>query len=586
MQITGRLNVLTSGDAGKGNAVLTIGPGKLSMENSDMPLQLTGEAKQGDLILYAVLPAHLKGMLTDPSLTFLPGALLRSRGRIIDSLNIDDIRWPLAGVKVARQGVDGRLQAILKAHEDATGDFVLHLDGKAENFLPDKGTWEWRYWGDGHFTPMQARWDVKGTGMWRDSAIVLNTLSTGFDKLQYGTMTMAKPRLVLEEPIHWERDEQHPSFKGALSLDAEETTFTGGSVLPPSTFKFSVDGRDPTFFLFKGNLRAQAIGPIQLSGRWDGERLRGQAWWPKQSLTVFQPLVPPDLKMALRDGELYAQVAFSAAAGQGFEAGGHGVLKGGSAWMSDNQVNGVDFVLPFRFKEGVWDLGTRHPVSLRIAEIVNQVTAKNVTADLQGTWPYSEASPLQLSNVSVDILGGKLTMQQLRMPQHDPALLRLQNISTSELISAVNTKQFAMSGAMNGALPLWLNNDKWIIKDGWLNNPGPMTLRVDKDMADAIVDDNIAAGAAINWLRYMEISRSWTKINLDNLGMLTLDARISGTSRVDGKSNTVHLNYTHQENVFDLWRSLRFGDNLQSWLEQHATLPVSRCDGGKECKEQ
>lgn len=113
-----------------------------------------------------------------------------------------------------------------------------------------------------------------------------------------------------------------------------------------------------------------------------------------------------------------------------------------------------------------------------------------------------------------------------------------------------------------------------------------MTLRVDKDMADAIVDDNIAAGAAINWLRYMEISRSWTKINLDNLGMLTLDARISGTSRVDGKSNTVHLNYTHQENVFDLWRSLRFGDNLQSWLEQHATLPVSRCDGGKECKEQ
>lgn len=586
MQIAGRLNVLTSGDAGKGNAVLTIGPGKLSMENSDMPLQLTGEAKQGDLILYAVLPAHLKGMLTDPTLTFLPGALLRSRGRIIDSLNIDDIRWPLAGVKVARQGVDGRLQAILKAHEDATGDFVLHLDGQADNFLPDKGTWEWRYWGDGHFTPMQARWDVKGTGAWRDSAIVLNTLSTGFDKLQYGTMTMAKPRLVLEEPIRWVRDEQHPSFKGALSLDAEETTFTGGSVLPPSTFKFSVDGRDPTFFLFKGNLRAQAIGPIQLSGRWDGERLRGQAWWPKQSLTVFQPLVPPDLKMALRDGELYAQVAFSAAAGQGFEAGGHGVLKGGSAWMPDNQVNGVDFVLPFRFKEGIWDLGTRHPVSLRIAEIVNQVTAKNVTADLQGTWPYSEASPLQLSNVSVDILGGKLTMQQLRMPQHDPALLRLQNISTSELISAVNTKQFAMSGAMNGALPLWLNNDKWIIKDGWLNNPGPMTLRVDKDMADAIVEDNIAAGAAINWLRYMEISRSWTKINLDNLGMLTLDARISGTSRVDGKSNTVHLNYTHQENVFDLWRSLRFGDNLQSWLEQHATLPVSRCDGGKECKEQ
>ena len=41
-QISGRLNVLTQGDAGKGNAVLTIGPGRLSMTDSDMPLQLTG----------------------------------------------------------------------------------------------------------------------------------------------------------------------------------------------------------------------------------------------------------------------------------------------------------------------------------------------------------------------------------------------------------------------------------------------------------------------------------------------------------------------------------------------------------------
>ncbi len=288
---------------------------------------------------------------------------------------------------------------------------------------------------------------------------------------------------------------------------------------------------------------------MRVTGRWDGERLRGQAWWPKQSLTVFQPLVPPDWKMNLREGMLYAQVAFSAAADQGFEAGGHGVLKGGSAWMPDNQINGVDFVLPFRFSQGTWQLGTD--------DRCRCVLAKSSTGDGEkplggsaGLRPWSESEPLQLSNVSVDILGGKVTMQQLRMPQHDPALLRLQQISSSELVSAINIKQFAMSGAFNGALPLWLNNDKWIIKDGWLGNPGPMTLRLDKDMADAMVNDNISAGAAINWLRYMEISRSWTRIDLDNLGMLTLKATISGTSRVGEQSNTVHLNYSHEENIF------------------------------------
>ncbi|HEJ0136015.1 TPA: YdbH family protein [Klebsiella pneumoniae] len=507
------------------------------------------------------------------------------RGRVIDALNIDEIRWPLAGVKVTQQGVDGRLQAILRAHEQQMGDFTLHLDGQASDFLPDSGRWQWRYWGEGHFTPMQARWDVKGSGEWRDNAITLSSLSTGFDKLEYGTMRVSTPRLTLEQPIRWLRDAEHPRLTGALSLDAAKTTFSGGSYLPASTLKFALDGRDPTWFQFTGALHAEAIGPVRLSGRWDGERLRGQAWWPKQSLTVFQPLVPPDWKMNLREGSLYAQVAFSAAAGQGFEAGGHGVLKGGSAWMPDNQINGVDFVLPFRFSDGHWQLGIRRPVSLRIGEIVNQVTARNLTADLQGTWPWSEANPLQLSDVSVDLLGGKLTLLQLRMPQRDPALIRLQHISSSELTSAVKVKQFAMSGAVSGALPLWLENNQWIIHDGWLRNDGPMTLRLDKDTADALVADNVSAGAAINWLRYMEISRSWTQINLDNLGVLTLKASINGTSRVEGKSSTVHLNYAHEENIFDLWRSLRFGDNLQAWLEQNATLPVRRCTDGKTCKE-
>ena len=74
------------------------------MEQSDMPLHLSGEAKHNDLVLYARLPAKLTGSLYEPQLSFEPGALLRSRGRIIDSLDIDEIRWPLAGVKLTQRG--------------------------------------------------------------------------------------------------------------------------------------------------------------------------------------------------------------------------------------------------------------------------------------------------------------------------------------------------------------------------------------------------------------------------------------------------------------------------------------------------
>ena len=56
------------------------------------------------------------------------------------------------------------------------------------------------------------------------------------------------------------------------------------------------------------------------------------------------------------------------------------------------------------------------------------------------------------------LLGGSLSMPQLRLPQHQPAIIRLREISLSELITALKPKQIALSGRINGELPLWLND--------------------------------------------------------------------------------------------------------------------------------
>lgn len=176
----------------------------------------------------------------------------------------------------------------------------------------------------------------------------------------------------------------------------------------------------------------------------------------------------------------------------------------------------------------------------------------------------------------MDLLGGHITLPSLRLPQHSPARVSLRNISLSRLVSAIKPKQFAMSGNVNGELPLWISNPHWIIENGWIANSGPLTFRLDKDMADAITRNNVAAGAAMDWLRYMEISRSWATLNLDNLGELSMEAQVKGNSRFSNRNQTVNLNFRYQENLFQLWRSLRFGDNLQSWVEQNATLPSKK----------
>ncbi|HIF6778474.1 TPA: intermembrane phospholipid transport protein YdbH family protein, partial [Serratia marcescens] len=421
--------------------------------------------------------------------------------------------------------------------------------------------------------PLQAAWDVAGSGRWQDSELVLDKLSTGFDKLKYGLVTVAAPRLSLNRPLRWRRDEQSPQFNGELQLAADKVSFSDGGHLPAPVLALQVNGLSPDSFQLQGKLQAQQIGPIALRGRWDGERLRGEAWWPKQSLKVFQPLLAPDLNLTLRDGEFYAQSAFSAAREQGFEAGGHWVVKNGGMWLKDGEMSGLDFILSYRFKQHQWLLGAKQPVSLRIKSFSNLFEMQNISADLQGTYPYSEGQPLTLSNVGVDMLNGHISLSALRLPQHDAAVLKLDKVDLSALFTALKPKQFAMSGRVDGELPLFLNHPKWLVQNGWIANAGTLTLRLDKDMADAIGSNNLATGAAIDWLRYMEINRSHARVDLDNLGELTLSARIDGINPQKNAKREVILNYRHQENVFQLWRSLRFGDNLQEWLEQALSQP-------------
>jgi hypothetical protein len=61
----------------------------------------------------------------------------------------------------------------------------------------------------------------------------LSSLSTGFDKLEYGTMRVSTPRLTLEQPIRWLRDAEHPQLTGALSLDAAKPPSPAAAISRP-----------------------------------------------------------------------------------------------------------------------------------------------------------------------------------------------------------------------------------------------------------------------------------------------------------------------------------------------------------------
>ena len=563
-----RVNLLTNGHGGKATLVLSVGPDTISLAENNVRFQLTGKAGMQDIAAYIAVPGLVTNSLVDPVIRLQPGSLVRATGHFSPELTLQEARFPLAGISITQKGISGRLQSIVNATHKQWGEFKLHLDGKAEQFLPDQGLWQWKFWGNGNVKPISAKWDVGGQGQWQNDVINIDTMTTGFNQISYDQVHVQSPRVELTQPIIWQRSKATPSFNGVLQLHANKVDFSNGGYLPRTQLDLALIGSDPNNFNWKGELTAKPVGPIRLNGRWDGERLRGEAWWPQQSLRVFQSLISPDAEIKIGNGILYAQAAFSAASEQGFEAGGHFVVKDGSAWLKDGEVTGVNFTASYRLKDHVWQLGSKGPIKLTIKQLDNLFEVSNITANLQGYYPYNNRQPLVLSNVGVDMLGGHVGMSDFRLPQQKPTTLKVKDIELSELFTVLKPKQLAMSGKVSGELPLYAENPQWLIKDGWVENSGALTLRLDQQLVDSIIKDNIAAGVAMDWLRYVEISHLRADINVSNLGILNMAVRLEGVNSAKNKQKPIVLNYTQEENIFQLWRSLRFGDNLQDWLEQ------------------
>lgn len=568
MLLGARISVTTQGVRGKGTVVLQLPETPLSLTEFDIPFELAGQVNHNDMWAAGRVPAVLTGTFADPVIRLRSGALVRARGQLSPDFLVEELRLPLAGTSLSQQGISGPLDAIVTVNNPELGRYRFQMKGQAREFLPDNGRWYWQIWGKGRMKPLNADWTFSGAGSWLDEEIRIRKLNTGFNGIRYGMMSMDAPALTLLSPLIWTRVDGQEKLSGKVQLATRKIRLDN-SYLPSATFDMTLDGRDPRDFSVKGTLSAgKNIGPIHYWSRWDGVRLRGEARWPEQDMRAFQTLIPADLGITLRNGVFYAQAAYSAAPGQGFVAGGHWVVKQAGMWLKDGEVSGVDFVLPWRLADSRWQLGSKTPVMLRIARVENLFEVTDIKADLQGYYPYDETYPLELSGVSLDILGGQVTMPSLTIPQKTAAVIKLDKLNTGPLINTLKVTQFALEGSISGELPFYIDNPQWIVHNGWVENDEPLTLNLDNQFVESVSENNISAGAAINWLDYLVMKRVRTDVNLTNLGVLTMSSVVSGYNPVLDARRAVNLNYRHEENVFQLWRSLRFGSNLEAWLEK------------------
>lgn len=283
----------------------------------------------------------------------------------------------------------------------------------------------------------------------------------------------------------------------------------------------------------------------------------------QHSATTLNPILQqllPD--MTLFEGSFWAYFDYdlSNQLGQGQIA-----LSDFSALQSNLLLTGLDFKPSFTFNSA----GLQLPKSkLTISEIYNGATLSNISAELE-----SISNQLAAANVSGELFEGKLQADHLWLDKRDQQVtVKLTDLNLASILNmqdkgGINTTGIEINGLISGTLPITLNNLQPSVTAGILTNVGGGTLKIKNNQAfEAIKHDQPSISEELALLENLEYDSINTSINMTSQGQTFLDISLKGKN--PDQNQALNFNYTHDQNLFTLFRGLRIADEFKDKIEQ------------------
>lgn len=321
-------------------------------------------------------------------------------------------------------------------------------------------------------------------------------------------------------------------------------------------------------------------GRITVSGQQGQARLQLPAWQSELSLTaaLAGSRKSTRLKGPVIRGTMQVSTPLSAAMSQRFGVTlQQGRLSGQGAWQwqdhlqlqGDVHVSGLALDwggilasggngaanVQLR-KEGL-TLTSTGPVTL--AELALGTPIRNIRMTVQsdlGTWHFTD--------VYAELLGGTMRAPTLQWPSPHYQPVLLSQIDLAEVAALQNDPNptVQLTGRVAGVLPLQLEKNVLALKDGQLMNAGVLSLRVFPSAGvRAMEKSNLAVQLALDTLSQLTIHDFQAHMNMAPDGWLDAQVTLKGVNPQHRRQPVV-LNYTHRENVVELLRSLRIGDEI------------------------
>lgn len=247
-----------------------------------------------------------------------------------------------------------------------------------------------------------------------------------------------------------------------------------------------------------------------------------------------------------------------------FTALGHINVSGIGGHHGNTLFDSVTLTAPFKFDSAGLQLDK---TTLQAGSINAGIPIEQITATL-----VSENDAYKLEKISGNLLGGQFVMQNLWLDQREQMFdVVLQNLDLEKIVALQNQPGIRVTGKIMGSIPIETHGKNVNVDDGRLvsQNGGRLTI-VHNPAFDTIKKQQ----AELGFLENYQFSQLSSKVTFKPDGWLFLDLAFKGQN--PDKKQAVNFNYTHQENIFALLRTLRVANGIQDKIEKNIT------QGGKQ----
>lgn len=558
--------------------------GEIDEEHFDLPLEAHGNIKYDDTVVYNDLLFTIGGNYSDPKVEFLAGSALHVLKKSEGSNIL--INVPLEKVIVSQYGVNGRLQAHLEGKTPQFDQLDLKLDGQANEFIAGiksifslsddeslnlnpqmaKNLWQWTFSGTGKSLLLQTPFHFFGEGEWHNNHILIQQLDANTDRVELAGIRIPKIELKQLGQTNWNYEQQ--KIEGKMSVSAPEIAFSYGGELIKPAILLQLTGQGLSDFNVQGNLSAGLLGPINLSSYYKNQIFAGTLDWAPQSAKVFQSLFPAKWQMLIQQGRIEGHSQFKLDK-QGFNANGNIQIVDSRVLLPDIEINGIQIKLPYQFINNGFELNKK-PIQVLIKQIKNgELNLDNLSVKVNGYFPYDKKKPLRLSELSVDLLGGNLSVNKFALPQTKIANVQLANIDLAQVLNLAQYTQVEMKGRVNAIFPFWLEHHECLICNGEIAQVNDVQLRISEKMAQGLKQGGLTESILLNLVNAVDFQQLKAHINLAPSGLMQLSAKLTGHNPNKTQSGPVTLNYQHQENLFDLWQLIDYDSQFEQKLQHN-----------------